>query len=166
MNHKKLLLSSFSLLLLSSAQAFIKEVQSCTELEGLLNRKEPTLIYVYADWCTPCQSMASVINEVDRLHSHKILVSKVNYDNFKEPCKALGVDALPRMIFIRGGEKIVQKGGREKDKFLHDVQSFIAGTLKPEEETVRLVELAKEDFGPKSPPKKAPAKKPAVAKAK
>jgi thioredoxin 1 len=144
------LLSSVSLMLFNLS-ATIKEVRNCAELDSLLNNpSKPSLFYIHASWCGPCQSMSPIIAETDKKFANRLDVYSVDYDNFKEACAALGVDGLPRMIFARQGERIVQKGARQKENFLRDAGLFVENKLQPEREVTTPV---------KAPAKKAETKK-------
>lgn len=67
------------------------------------------IIDFWADWCTPCKSLAPVIDEISKeTDASKVTVGKVNVDESYGVSTKYGIRNLPTILFIKNG-KVVDK---------------------------------------------------------
>lgn len=64
----------------------------------------PVLVDFWAPWCMPCRMIAPMIEELaaDNLGSAKI--AKVNVDNARQTAVKYGIQNIPTLILLVGGE--------------------------------------------------------------
>jgi thioredoxin len=81
------------------------------------------IIDFYADWCGPCRQLAPILDRIATEQQGRVVVGKVNVDNFRELASREGVNGIPDVrIFI---------DGKQVDKFVG---------LPPETEVRRRIE--------------------------
>jgi thioredoxin 1 len=70
---------------------------------GEAARAETTLLDFYADWCVPCQAMAST---VDTLARDGYAVQRVNVDQDRDLAVQFGVTAIPCFVVVERGTEV------------------------------------------------------------
>ena len=102
-------------------------IQSKATLEAQLEKNTLTLVDFYADWCGPCQMIASYWGELKEEFSEQVTFVKVNVEEEKELARAYGVSALPTMKFFHGkeeGEEI--RGAVPKALLAHKIKQKLS----------------------------------------
>ncbi len=64
------------------------------------------LVDFYADWCGPCQMLASILEEIDYMD-----VLKVNVDEFPDIAQKFSVMSIPTLCFYKDGLMIQKEIG-------------------------------------------------------
>lgn len=89
-----------------------------------IGNKNPTLIEFYADWCTTCQGMASVVNEMHHKYGDKINLVMLNIDEprWTQQVEEFGVTGVPQFTFLDSNHEMVKTlVGRVPEKIFDDV---------------------------------------------
>jgi thioredoxin 1 len=73
--------------------------------------QEPILVDFYADWCSPCQAMNPIIEEVLFELEGKIKLLKVNIDKQPQLSQQFGIRSIPHYILFKKGKILWRKGG-------------------------------------------------------
>jgi thioredoxin 1 len=73
--------------------------------------QEPMLVDFYADWCSPCQAMNPIIEEVLFELEGKIKLLKVNIDKQPQLSQQFGIRSIPHYILFKKGKILWRKGG-------------------------------------------------------
>ena len=74
------------------------------ETEGIV------LVDFWATWCGPCQMIAPILEELDR-EVEDVTVMKVNVDKEMELADRYQIEAIPTLLFFKGGELVKKKMG-------------------------------------------------------
>jgi thioredoxin len=61
---------------------------------------KPAIIDFYADWCAPCRELSPLLEQVVAEYGDKIILYKIDTEKEKELAQALGIEALPTLLFI------------------------------------------------------------------
>lgn len=72
--------------------------------EKVLNSPLPVIVDFWAPWCGPCRMIAPVLEQFAREFEGKLVVAKVNTDENPEWMVKYGVQGIPTLLFISGGE--------------------------------------------------------------
>jgi thioredoxin 1 len=79
--------------------------------EIISKSQEPILVDFYADWCSPCQTMNPVLEEVLSDLGGKIKLLKINVDKQPQLSQQFGVRSIPHYILFKKGKILWRKGG-------------------------------------------------------
>jgi thioredoxin 1 len=79
--------------------------------EIISKSQEPILVDFYADWCSPCQTMNPVLEEVLSHLGGEIKLLKINVDKQPQLSQQFGVRSIPHYILFKKGKILWRKGG-------------------------------------------------------
>ena len=84
--------------------------------EEVLNAKEPVLVYFWATWCGPCQTMGPVVDELAQ-ELTDVKVGKVNVDEQMVLAREYKVMSIPTFLVFKDG-KVAERtlGVQEKSE--------------------------------------------------
>jgi len=64
----------------------------------------PVIVDFYADWCGPCRALTPTLVEMAGEADGKYKIAKVDAENERDLCAEYGVNALPTILVVKGGE--------------------------------------------------------------
>ena len=70
-----------------------------------LKNKGLVLVDLWAAWCGPCKMLAPTIDELADELKGKVIVGKLNIDDYTEFAIGLGVMSIPTLILFKNGEE-------------------------------------------------------------
>ena len=103
----------------------IIEVTNANFEEKVINSEKPVLIDFYADWCGPCRLMAPHIDAISE-ERDDIIVGKINVDSEGALAATFGIDSIPTLVIVKGGEVAGKLVGLNSKAF---VLGFIDKTI-------------------------------------
>lgn len=74
--------------------------------ETVATAEVPVLVDFYADWCGPCRVVAPLLNELLARHAGKLLVLKVDSDQWPELTRQHGVRGIPTLLVFDAGREV------------------------------------------------------------
>lgn len=75
------------------------------------NDETPVLVEFWAEWCSTCKQMASVLNTVAEGYADNLVVAKLNVDDNPLAADQYQVRGLPTMILLSKGNVIATRTG-------------------------------------------------------
>jgi thioredoxin 1 len=78
----------------------------------ILKASEPALIDFWAVWCGPCRVVSPIVEEIADEFAGRAIVAKLDVDANKEVATRYGIQAIPTLLFIKGGQEVDRIVGR------------------------------------------------------
>ncbi|MCL5408456.1 MAG: thioredoxin [Candidatus Omnitrophica bacterium] len=86
-----------------------------------------SLIDFFADWCGPCRMMEPVIEELSTELEGKILVAKVNVDQYSNIASKYQIFSIPTFIIFKDGKETERiTGAIGKSALLDKIKPYIS----------------------------------------
>ena len=76
--------------------------------QEVLNSDLPVLVDFWAEWCGPCQMIASTVEAIAKKYEGKLKVCKVNVDEAQNTSSEYGIMSIPTLAIFKKG-KIADK---------------------------------------------------------
>ena len=77
------------------------------EFDALLaNAPVPVFVDFWAPWCGPCKTAAPEVAKLARRHGDRLLVAKLNTQDFPEIALNQKVQGIPMFALFRDGERV------------------------------------------------------------
>ncbi len=80
------------------------ELTDATFDETVQNSDMPVLVDFWAPWCGPCRMMTPIIEQISTEYTGKAKVCKVNTDESRDTAVKFGINAIPTLILLKGGQ--------------------------------------------------------------
>ncbi|MCH8157112.1 MAG: thioredoxin [Nitrospinae bacterium] len=100
---------------------------SADEFESIaLKANKPVLVDFWADWCQPCRMVSPTVEEVAREYGSKILVGKLNVDDYPQIAGQYGIRSIPALLLFKNGEVIAQTTGiKSKSELTRMIDEYL-----------------------------------------
>lgn len=82
-----------------------------SNFKDIIKGKQPVLVDFYATWCSPCQTMSPVIDEIKNYYGDKIRILKVDVDKNVAASNKYKIRGVPTFILFKKGEIVWRKSG-------------------------------------------------------
>ena len=79
--------------------------------QEVLQSDKPVLLDYWAEWCSPCKSIAPVLEEVADEYSEKMTVAKLNVDDNPATPPKYGIRGIPTLMLFKNGAVEATKVG-------------------------------------------------------
>lgn len=81
-----------------------------------LSSDKPNLVCFYADWCDSCQTMDSILNQVQKELENSIAYLEVDIDKNPQIAAAFQVRSVPALLLFHNGKLLWRYAGLIKAK--------------------------------------------------
>ncbi|XZN99914.1 MAG: thioredoxin [Microcoleus sp.] len=98
-----------------------------SSFEELLSSSDlPVLVDFYATWCGPCQMMVPILEQVSRQTKDKLMVVKIDTDNYPQLASQYHIDALPTLVLFKNGAEVDRiEGVMQQAQLIDRLQPFL-----------------------------------------
>ena len=97
-----------------------------SKFNDLINGSTPVLIDFFADWCSPCHTMTTVIKDIKSNYGEKLKVIKIDIDKNVKVADKFQVKGVPTFVLYKKGEIVWRKAGIiEKGNFIDQLDSIM-----------------------------------------
>ena len=92
------------------------EITDANFQEMVLNSDKPVLIDFWAVWCGPCRAVAPIVEQIAEEYDGRAVVGKIDVDNNRDTAMKYGIQAIPTLFLVKGGEVVDKIVGNVADK--------------------------------------------------
>ena len=94
--------------------------------EDVLDQDQPVLVDFWAPWCSYCNKLSPIMDELSQEFTGKVKVVKVNVDENKGLAQTHGVMSLPTMLLFKSGVQVEKMiGFMPKASIVTKIQSTL-----------------------------------------
>lgn len=93
------------------------------EYQKVINENEIVLIDFFATWCSPCQMLGPVLEELDK-ENMNCQICKVDVDKEKELSQKFGVTSIPAIFVVRNQKPVRKALGYRSLESLKNMITF------------------------------------------
>ena len=83
-----------------------------------------TLINFHAKWCSPCQTMESIVTRIETEFESSLQILKVDVDDFPKFAQHFNVQNVPTFVLIKDEKTLWKRSGiltfAEMNKLIND----------------------------------------------
>ncbi len=88
--------------------------------------EKPVMVDFWAPWCGPCKAIGPTVEALSAEYGDKMVFAKVNVDENPLSPSKFGVQAIPTLIFFKGGQVAEQITGMvAKEKLEETLKTVI-----------------------------------------
>ncbi len=74
--------------------------------DEVLKAELPIMVDFWAPWCGPCKAIGPTVEALEKTYGEKMNFVKVNVDENPVVPSKYGIQAIPTLIFFKGGEVV------------------------------------------------------------
>jgi thioredoxin 1 len=94
--------------------------------DEVLQSDTPVLVDYWAEWCSPCKTIAPILEEVAREYDGRLKVAKINVDENQQTPAKFGIRGIPTlMLFKNGNVEATRVGALSKSQLTAFLDSNI-----------------------------------------
>ncbi len=71
----------------------------------------PVVVDFWAPWCGPCKMVEPVLKKLAREYAGKVLVAKVNTEDYPQLAQKYSIMGVPTTLFIVNGKEVGRESG-------------------------------------------------------
>lgn len=81
------------------------------EVDGLIHEGKPVLVDFSADWCSTCQTMEPIVDEIKAVVGDGINFLTIDIDRTPQVIAGFKIRSIPTFIFFKDGKMIWRRSG-------------------------------------------------------
>jgi thioredoxin len=94
--------------------------------EMLSGSDVPVLVDFYAEWCGPCQMMATILQQVNTQLKDRIRIVKIDTEKYTELASQYQIYALPTLVLFKQGQPVERiEGVVQAPQLVQHLQNYL-----------------------------------------
>lgn len=81
----------------------MKEINSASFSQEVLQSETPVLVDFFAEWCGPCRMLSPVMQELSENYEGRVKFVKLNVDRAPELASSYGINSIPALLYFENG---------------------------------------------------------------
>ena len=103
------------------------QVNSGTFKEEILDYAGLALVDFWAEWCGPCKMLSPIVDDLAVEYKDKVKIVGLDVDGSADIAGQYGIQAIPTLLFFRGGRVVEQVLGlQSKDALKKKIELLSA----------------------------------------
>jgi len=92
----------------------------------VIKSDKPVLVDFWATWCSPCQMVSPIVEEIAKDYADKLKVGKLNVDQNSKIASQYGIMSIPSLLFFKEGKVVDQViGAAPKEQLKEKVEKIV-----------------------------------------
>jgi thioredoxin 1 len=100
-------------------------VSSETFENVVLKSDRPVLVDFWAPWCNPCLQLMPTMEELAAKYENQLVFVKINLDEEPELAEQYRVTSIPRLIYFRDGQVMIEDGGHSRAAIEKEIKAVL-----------------------------------------
>ena len=93
---------------------------TCSNIETFLQKDKPLIIDFGAEWCSPCRTLAPIVEKLAAEYEGRINVGTCDVEDNNALATRYAIRNVPTLLFIRNGEVMERYVGVTSAETLHE----------------------------------------------
>ena len=100
--------------------------------KAVLQSPIPVLVDFWAPWCMPCRMLAPSLERLAKEFDGRLLVAKVNTDEYPEWAMKYGVQGIPTMLLVKDSQVVQKQVGVVAYQNIKEMVEQVVGEPQPQ----------------------------------
>ena len=96
------------------------QIKSFQELDQILDKDKLILVDFYADWCSPCKTMMTMLEFLSGDIKEQLDILKVNIESEKVISDEFKIKTVPALFFIKDRKVLERMTGVQSIRYLRN----------------------------------------------